>query len=202
MAVRPGSPLPPQNRPHRSLWSPNAQERSYAPGAPRHSEIGRLWPTPNGYAISCRPTAPRGPAGVSAWARLTKGSVERSSMEWSDEGRRSWLPCCKRACISPPPAARPSRPTSLASSWTPRCSRKRSPSTTDAKLLQRARERLVKLAQKQGVKLRQSYVRVGKSALIRHQRYAREAIQARQPGIEDVAQLSRPGHPRHRPQDR
>src|SRR3984957_3400716 len=43
---------------------------------------------------------------------------------------------------------------------------------TDAKLLQRARERLVKLAQKHGVRLRQSYVRVGKFALIRHQRYA------------------------------
>ena len=43
---------------------------------------------------------------------------------------------------------------------------------TDAKLLQRARERLVKLAHKHGVKLRQSYVRVGKFALIRHQRYA------------------------------
>src|ERR1700760_1184632 len=43
---------------------------------------------------------------------------------------------------------------------------------TDAKLLQRARERLVKLAQKEGVTLRQSYVRVGKFALIRHQRYA------------------------------
>jgi IS5 family transposase len=43
---------------------------------------------------------------------------------------------------------------------------------TDAKLLQRARERLVKLAQKHGVKLRQSYVRVGKFVLIKHQRYA------------------------------
>src|SRR6202000_316916 len=43
---------------------------------------------------------------------------------------------------------------------------------TDAKLLQRAREHLVKLAHKHGVKLRQSYVRVGKFALIRHQRYA------------------------------
>jgi IS5 family transposase len=43
---------------------------------------------------------------------------------------------------------------------------------TDAKLLQRARERLAKLAQKHGVKLRQSYARVGKFALIRHQRYA------------------------------
>jgi transposase, IS5 family len=43
---------------------------------------------------------------------------------------------------------------------------------TDAKLLHRARERLVRLAQKHAVKLRQSYVRVGKAALIRHQRYA------------------------------
>ena len=43
---------------------------------------------------------------------------------------------------------------------------------TDAKLLHRARERLVKLAQRKGVKLRQSYVRVGKLALIKHQRYA------------------------------
>src|SRR6202012_5754524 len=43
---------------------------------------------------------------------------------------------------------------------------------TDARLLHRARERLVKLAQKHSIKLRQSYVRVGKFALIRHQRYA------------------------------
>src|SRR3954469_2038095 len=43
---------------------------------------------------------------------------------------------------------------------------------TDAKLMHRARERLVRLAQKHGVMLRQSYVRVGKLALIRHQRYA------------------------------
>ena len=43
---------------------------------------------------------------------------------------------------------------------------------TDAKLMHRARERLVKLARKTGVELRQSYVRVGKHALIRHQRYA------------------------------
>jgi len=43
---------------------------------------------------------------------------------------------------------------------------------TDAKLLNRARERLVALAQKTGVDLRQSYVRVGKRALIKHQRYA------------------------------
>ena len=43
---------------------------------------------------------------------------------------------------------------------------------TDAKLLNRARERLVTLAKKLGVDLRQSYVRVGKRALIKHQRYA------------------------------
>jgi IS5 family transposase len=43
---------------------------------------------------------------------------------------------------------------------------------TDAKLMHRARERLVKLARKTGVELRQSYARVGKHALIAHQRYA------------------------------
>ena len=43
---------------------------------------------------------------------------------------------------------------------------------TDAKLMHRARERLVRLAQARGVNLRQSYARVGKNALIRHQRYA------------------------------
>jgi len=43
---------------------------------------------------------------------------------------------------------------------------------TDARLLNRAREILVRLAKKHGVELRQSYARVGKFALIRHQRYA------------------------------
>ena len=43
---------------------------------------------------------------------------------------------------------------------------------TDAKLINRARERLVRLARKAGLDLRQSYVRVGKLALIMHQRYA------------------------------
>src|SRR5579864_321297 len=43
---------------------------------------------------------------------------------------------------------------------------------TDAKLLNRAREKLVRLAQCHGVGLRQSYARVGKFALIQHQRYA------------------------------
>jgi transposase, IS5 family len=43
---------------------------------------------------------------------------------------------------------------------------------TDAKLVSRAREKLVKLAKRLGVVLRQSYARVGKIALIQHQRYA------------------------------
>ena len=43
---------------------------------------------------------------------------------------------------------------------------------TDAKLMNRAREKLVRLAQLRGVALRQSYARVGKFALIQHQRYA------------------------------
>ena len=43
---------------------------------------------------------------------------------------------------------------------------------TDAKLLHRAREKLVALAKKTGLDLRQSYTRVGKLALIKHQRYA------------------------------
>jgi IS5 family transposase len=43
---------------------------------------------------------------------------------------------------------------------------------TDARLLNRAREILVRLAKRHGIKLRQSYARVGKFALIQHQRYA------------------------------
>src|ERR1700748_819369 len=43
---------------------------------------------------------------------------------------------------------------------------------TDAKLLNRAREKLVKLAKRLGVELRQSYMRVGKFALVKYQRYA------------------------------
>jgi IS5 family transposase len=43
---------------------------------------------------------------------------------------------------------------------------------TDARLLNRAREILVRLAKRNGIKLRQSYARVGKLALIKHQRYA------------------------------
>jgi IS5 family transposase len=43
---------------------------------------------------------------------------------------------------------------------------------TDAKLVNRAREKLVKMAKRAGVALRQSYVRVGKLMLMKHQRYA------------------------------
>jgi IS5 family transposase len=43
---------------------------------------------------------------------------------------------------------------------------------TDARLLNRAREILVRMANKHGVELRQSYARMGKFALIKHQRYA------------------------------
>jgi transposase, IS5 family len=43
---------------------------------------------------------------------------------------------------------------------------------TDAKLVNRAREKLVTLAKKLGVELRQSYARVDKFALVKHQRYA------------------------------
>src|SRR3954464_7649574 len=43
---------------------------------------------------------------------------------------------------------------------------------TNAKLLNRAREKLVRLAQRHGVALRQSYARVGKAAVVKHQRYA------------------------------
>jgi hypothetical protein len=43
---------------------------------------------------------------------------------------------------------------------------------TDGRLLNRAREILVRLAKGAGIKPRQSYARVGKFALIKHQRYA------------------------------
>ncbi|GLS17821.1 hypothetical protein GCM10007874_08360 [Labrys miyagiensis] len=42
---------------------------------------------------------------------------------------------------------------------------------SDAKLMHRARERLVKLAKRYRVKLRQSYERIGKQILIKQQRY-------------------------------
>lgn len=74
---------------------------------------------------------------------------------------------------------------------------------TDARLVNRAREILVRLAKRNGIKLRQSYARVGKFALIKHQRYAHaKAVQARQQGLEEAQNLSRARHPRHHPQAR
>ncbi|MGY4333570.1 hypothetical protein ACVWWG_007987 [Bradyrhizobium sp. LB7.2] len=69
---------------------------------------------------------------------------------------------------------------------------------TDAKLLNRARERLVRLAQRHGVSLRQSYARVGKFALIQHQRYAHaKQFKRANRAPQDAADLSRPRDPRH-----
>ena len=74
---------------------------------------------------------------------------------------------------------------------------------TDAKLMHRARERLVRLGQAKGVTLRQSYVRVGKIALIRHQRYAHaKQFERATPSPAEPAHDARPRHPRHHPQDR
>jgi transposase, IS5 family len=64
------------------------------------------------------------------------------------------------------------KPSDLARAWssTLRCSPRRFP--TDAKLMNRAREIMVRLAKPHGLELRQSYAWVGKPALIKHQRYA------------------------------
>jgi len=43
---------------------------------------------------------------------------------------------------------------------------------TDARLLDRAREKLVKQARAEGIQLRQSYVRIGKQTLLMRSRYA------------------------------
>src|ERR1700733_2322423 len=75
---------------------------------------------------------------------------------------------------------------------------------TGAKLMHRARERLVRLAKKTGVSLRQSYARVGKRSLIAHQccAHAKQfTVQARQPGAEVDPDLSWARHPRHRSPD-
>src|SRR5450631_1994182 len=74
---------------------------------------------------------------------------------------------------------------------------------TDARLLNRAREKLVRLAKHRGVVLAPVLCAGGQvrsdpaSALC-----PRQAVQARQPDAEEAADLSRPRHPRHRPQDR
>ena len=73
---------------------------------------------------------------------------------------------------------------------------------TDAKLMHRARERLVKLARKTGVSLRQSYERVGKYALIAHQRYAHaKQFKRANRALRTTPHLSRSGHARHRAED-
>ena len=73
---------------------------------------------------------------------------------------------------------------------------------TDAKLMHRAREPLVRLAKTRDLDLRRSYERVGTFALIQQQR----SVHARpfnpgQQGPSQAQDLSRPGHDaRHRPQ--
>ena len=73
---------------------------------------------------------------------------------------------------------------------------------TDAKLLNRAREKLVRLAQPRGgfaaVLCAGGQVRPDPASAL----CPRQAVQARQPDAEEAAHLSRPRHPRHRPQDR
>ena len=73
---------------------------------------------------------------------------------------------------------------------------------TDARLLNRAREILVRLAKRQGLSLRQTYTRVGKFALIRQPALRPcQAVHARQPSLKDAENLSRSHHPRHCPQE-
>src|SRR5256886_8974339 len=69
---------------------------------------------------------------------------------------------------------------------------------TDAKLLNRARERLVRLAKKLGVSLRQSYRPVGKLADQAPALRPCPSVQARQPELTQAQDLSWPRHPRHR----
>src|SRR5215212_9647770 len=73
---------------------------------------------------------------------------------------------------------------------------------TDAKLMHRARERLVRLAKQHGLSLRQSYARVGKIALIQHQRYAHAKQFRRANRALRRLRTARAGHPRPHPQGR
>ena len=80
--------------------------------------------------------------------------------------------CSRRACRSPRAPARP-KPVDFSKVIVDTTVQPKAVAfPTDAKLMHRARERLVRLAKKTGVELRQSYERVGKHALIAHQRYA------------------------------
>jgi transposase, IS5 family len=54
---------------------------------------------------------------------------------------------------------------------------------TDAKLMHRACMRLVRLTERHGVQLRQTYVRVGKLALMKHQRYVHAKQYKRARGV-------------------
>jgi Transposase domain (DUF772) len=69
---------------------------------------------------------------------------------------------------------------------------------TDAKLPNRSREILVRLAKKEVVVLRQSYKRVGELALIEHWLMPRPSSSN---ALEEAHDLSRPRGPRHRAQD-
>jgi hypothetical protein len=68
---------------------------------------------------------------------------------------------------------------------------------TDAKLMHRARERLVKLARKTGVLPAGRQTCADRPPAL----CPRQTVQPRQPGAEDDPNLSRPGHARHRAQD-
>jgi hypothetical protein len=70
----------------------------------------------------------------------------------------------------------------------------------DARLLNRAREVLVRLAQRQAapVLCAGRQVRVDPASAL----CPCQAVQARQPGLEEASNLSRPRHPRYHPQDR
>ena len=65
---------------------------------------------------------------------------------------------------------------------------------TDARLTQRAIEKLVDLAKHEGVELRQSYVRVAKRAAIMVALHPRPPVQARAAGAQIPAHAARPDH--------
>jgi IS5 family transposase len=74
---------------------------------------------------------------------------------------------------------------------------------TDARLMHKAIEKLVALAKREGVILRQSYLRVAKRARD-HGRalQPRASVQTRQPRAEVPSHTARPRHSRRRPEDR